>query len=112
MVNDSGSTPWKLVDAARGLIGGMMSEREAREPTCGDRCRKSSYRTRTSPQQCRLQQCSLHQAVQDWCSTVPPCGAESKRTRGLWATVLSTSGISEAELRKALGFGEHSKARY
>lgn len=95
------------MDAARGLIGGMMSEREAREPTCGDRCRKSSYRTRTSPQQC-----SLHQAVQDWCSTVPPCGAESKLTRGLWATVLSTSGISEAELRKALGFREHSKARY
>ena len=46
----------------------------------------------------------VHQAVQDWCSTVPPCGAERKSASGLRTTVLSTSGISEAELRQALGF--------
>ena len=44
----------------------------------------------------------VHRAVQNWCSAVPPCGAErqellSKKDVGF--PVLPASGISEAGLR-------------
>ena len=100
------------MDAAQGLTGGITSEHEPREPTLEPKCGTPLQKQQITEQ--RPSRCSLlvHGAVQDWHSTVPPCGAERKSNRGLLSTVLSTSGISEAELSKALGFLEHSKARY